>query len=42
MVVIFMLLATMLNARTQTPLGLLPMDSEASIEAVIESGCGDG
>ena len=37
MVVIFMLLATMLNARTQTPLGLLPMDSEASIEAVIES-----
>jgi hypothetical protein len=26
-----------LNARTQTPLGLLPMDSEASIEAVIES-----
>jgi serine protease AprX len=37
MVVIFMLLATMLNARTQTPLGLLPVDSEASIEAAIES-----
>ena len=32
-----MLLATLLNARVQSPLNLLPNDSEASIEAVIEA-----
>tara|TARA_Y100000766_G_scaffold200083_1_gene172347 strand:+ start:136 stop:2322 length:2187 start_codon:yes stop_codon:yes gene_type:complete len=37
MVVIFMLLATLWNARIQSPLGLSPRDSEASIEAVIEA-----
>ncbi len=37
MVVIFMLLATLFQSRIQTPLGLLPVDSEASIEAAIES-----
>tara|TARA_B110000483_G_scaffold69301_1_gene86543 strand:- start:56 stop:2203 length:2148 start_codon:yes stop_codon:yes gene_type:complete len=37
MVVIFMLLATLYQSRIQTPLGLLPIDSEASIEAAIES-----
>jgi serine protease AprX len=36
-VVIFMLLATLFQSRIQTPLGLLPVDSEASIEAAIES-----
>jgi len=36
-VVVFMLLATLLNTRIQAPLSLLPLDSEASIEAVIES-----
>lgn len=36
-VVVFMLLATLLNTRIQEPLSLLPVDSEASIEAVIES-----
>ena len=36
-IVLFMLLATMLNARVQSPLNLLPNDSEASIEAVIEA-----
>ncbi len=36
-VVVFMLLATLLNTRIQAPLSLLPVDSEASIEAVIES-----
>ena len=36
-VVLFMLLATLLNARVQSPLNLLPNDSEASIEAVIEA-----
>jgi hypothetical protein len=36
-VVIFMLLATLLNTRIQSPLNLLLVDSEASPEAVIES-----
>ena len=36
-IVLFMLLATLLNARVQSPLNLLPNDSEASIEAVIEA-----
>ena len=36
-VVLFMLLVTLLNARVQSPLTLLPNDSEASIEAVIEA-----
>ena len=36
-VVVFMLLATLWNARIQSPLGLLPSDSEASIEAAIEA-----
>ena len=36
-VVVFMLLATLFNTRIQAPLSLLPVDSEASIEAVIES-----
>tara|TARA_B100001094_G_scaffold313228_1_gene350761 strand:+ start:134 stop:2323 length:2190 start_codon:yes stop_codon:yes gene_type:complete len=36
-IVLFMLLATLLNARAQTPLNLMPNDSEASIEAVIEA-----
>ncbi len=36
-VVIFMLLATLLNTRIQSPLNLLLVDSEASPETVIES-----
>ncbi len=36
-VVVFMLLATLWNARIQSPLGLLPSDSEASIEAALEA-----
>ena len=36
-VVLFMLIATLLNARVQSPLNLVPNDSEASIEAVIEA-----
>ena len=36
-VVLFMLIATLLNARVQSPLNLMPNDSEASIEAVIEA-----
>jgi serine protease AprX len=36
-VVLFMLMATLWNARIQSPLGLVPNDSEASIEAVIEA-----
>ncbi len=36
-VVLFMLLVTLLNARVQSPLTLLPNDSEASIEAVFEA-----
>jgi len=36
-VVLFMLIATLLNARVQSPLNLIPNDSEASIEAVIEA-----
>ena len=36
-VVLFMLMATLWNARIQSPLGLVPNDSEASIEAAIEA-----
>ena len=36
-VVLFMLMATLWNARIQSPLGLVANDSEASIEAVIEA-----
>ncbi|NCG01807.1 MAG: S8 family serine peptidase [Euryarchaeota archaeon] len=36
-VVLFMLMATLWNARIQSPLGLVANDSEASIEAAIEA-----